>query len=406
MARRLPSRPSLSNFVPSRSTSASQLSGAQLNIGGRSLNVLHFYRTYFPETQGGLEEAIRQICLTTAAHGIDSRVLTLAWKPQPMTVTLPEATVIRGHRQLDLASCSMGLASFRQYREQMEWADVINLHYPWPFADLVHLASGCAKPVVVTYHSDIVRQRWLNMLYSPLRHWLFQRAARIVATSDNYVATSPVLHHYRNKTAVIPLGLERSTCAPADAAAHEQVARQYGRNFYLFVGVLRYYKGLRFLIEAARGAPFDVVIAGCGPIDGELQAQARALGGTNVHFAGRVSDAVKAALMAQCRAVVFPSHLRSEAFGVTLIEGAMYGKPLISTEIGTGTSYVNQDGETGLVVAPADAGALRRAMDRLWEEPVLAARMGDAALARYEAHFSGRSLGERYGHLYHELAGR
>ena len=67
-----------------------------------------------------------------------------------------------------------------------------------------------------------------------------------------------------------------------------------------------------------------------------------------------------------CFAVLFPSHLRSEAFGISLLEGAMYGKPLISSEIGTGTTYINIDKETGLVVPPSDPIALREAMDFLW----------------------------------------
>ncbi|MEJ2613012.1 MAG: glycosyltransferase, partial [Candidatus Thiodiazotropha sp.] len=104
-----------------------------------------------------------------------------------------------------------------------------------------------------------------------------------------------------------------------------------------------------------------------------------------------------------CRAVVFPSHLRSEAFGVTLLEGAIHSKPLISTEIGTGTSYINIDGESGFVVPPADAKSLREAMLRLAQDEALAQRMGRAARQRYETLFTGRVMGERYVGLYKRL---
>src|SRR5690554_8122833 len=102
-----------------------------------SLNVLQFYRTYMPESQGGVEEAIRQICIATGEHGVSHRVLTLARVDQVDVVERPEATVIRAPLQWEPASCSMGLALFRLYREHAQWADVIHIHYPWPFADLV-----------------------------------------------------------------------------------------------------------------------------------------------------------------------------------------------------------------------------------------------------------------------------
>src|SRR5690606_1882198 len=115
-------------------------------------------------------------------------------------------------------------------------------------------------------------------------------------------------------------------------------------------------------------APYRIVIAGSGPIEGELKRQAAELNLRNVHFLGHVSDREKVALFKLSRAVVFPSYLRSEAFGVTLLEGAMFGRPLISTEIGSGTSHVNIHGETGLVVPPGSPKALRAGMDRLYED--------------------------------------
>ncbi|WP_276527368.1 glycosyltransferase [Microvirgula aerodenitrificans] len=138
----------------------------------------------------------------------------------------------------------------------------------------------------------------------------------------------------------------------------------------------------------------------------ELRAQAQRLGLHNVHFLGPLPDEDKAALLVLCLGVVFPSHLRSEAFGVTLIEGAMHGKPLVSCEIGTGTSYINLDGETGLVVPPGNVQALRQALDRLWHEPALAAAMGARARQRYLGHFTARHMVERYAALYRDVSGK
>jgi rhamnosyl/mannosyltransferase len=167
--------------------------------------------------------------------------------------------------------------------------------------------------------------------------------------------------------------------------------------------VLRYYKGLHILLQAAKDTDYPIVIVGAGPTEGELKAQAAQMGLTNVHFLGYVVEAEKAALLAASYCVVFPSHLRSEAFGVSLLEGAMFGKPMISSEIGTGTTFVNIAGDTGLVVPPSDPGALRQAMRQLWDNPNHAAAMGKKAFARYLSHFTADRMCQSYADLYQRL---
>jgi rhamnosyl/mannosyltransferase len=113
------------------------------------------------------------------------------------------------------------------------------------------------------------------------------------------------------------------------------------------------------------------------------------------------------ALFQCCRGVVFPSYLRSEAFGVTLLKGAMSSKPLISAEVGSGSSHVNINERTGLVVPPGNSDALRAAMDELYKDAAKAASMGRNARQRYEALFTGNLMGERYARAYAEvLAGK
>ncbi len=367
------------------------------------MRVLQFYRTYFPETQGGLEEAIRQICLATSELGVEQRILTMARVSEQEVVPLPEGDVVRVPLQLEPASCSIGTAMFKAYREQAEWADIIHIHYPWPFADLVHLLSGVSKPVVLTYHSDIIRQRGLEKLYSPLRSLFFRKVDRFVATSPNYVETSPVLGNLRNSPDVIPLGLSPESYSKPSQSALDWVSSSYGKDYFLFVGVLRYYKGLQNLVRAAAISGLPVVVAGHGPEGDSLKDLAQDLGATNVCFAGYVSDDEKQALFQSARAVAFPSTERSEAFGVTLLEGQLNSKPLITCEIGTGTSFVNQDGETGIVVPPGNPEELAAAMRKLHDNPELALEMGKAGRKRFDEMFCGRRVGGAYLDLYRQL---
>lgn len=367
------------------------------------MRVLHFFKTYLPQSVGGIEQVIYQLCQTCSAHGIRSEVLTLSAEIEPASLMLDGHRVHRARLDFQIASTGFSFSALRRLRELAAEVDIVHYHFPWPFMDLAHVLTRLDKPTVVTYHSDIVRQRSLLQLYKPLMHHFLGSVDRIVATSPNYLETSPVLGHYRDKVRVIPIGIDRAGYPEPDAERLERWRRQVGERFFLFVGVMRYYKGLHILLEALRGTRYPVVIVGAGPLEQELRQQAEALGLDQVVFLGRIGDEDKVALLKLSSAIVFPSHLRSEAFGISLLEGAMYGKPMISSEIGTGTSYINIHGETGLVVPPSDPQAFREAMAFLWNDPEAAAAMGARAEQRYQQLFTAEEMGAQYGALYHEL---
>lgn len=371
----------------------------------RKLRVLHLYRTYFPETLGGLQESIRQLCLATQSLDVDNVVFALARNPDPPDMILPEAQLVRSRSWFEVASCDFGgWDAFQRCRAAADLSDIIQVHYPWPFADmLLPYIRRRAQPVLVTYVSDIVRQNQygLGQLYAPLRRYLLGVSDKVVASSPNYAQSSLVLRDYHDKLTCIPHCLQEGP--PRDEVLCRRWAAQLGENFFLFVGVLRYYKGLSFLLQAATHVSSPIVIVGEGPEGQRLREEARAMGLRHVHFLGALDNADKNALMAVCRAVVFPSHLRSEAFGITLLEGARAAKPLICCEIGTGTTWVNLNNETGLVVPPSDAGALAQAMNQLAGNDGLCQRLGAGARLRWEKLFKPTVVGAAYRKLYDSL---
>jgi rhamnosyl/mannosyltransferase len=371
------------------------------------LRVLHVYRTYFPDPQGGLQEAIRQIALSTQAFGIESRIFTLSLSKIIADIDRPEGRVIRSHSWGAPASCDFGgLEAFVRFSEAAQWADVINYHFPWPFADVLHLATRPKAKAVLTYHSDIVRQKWLGKVYLPLMNIMLSSMKAVVATSPAYAITSPVLSQLgiREKVRVIPLGIvEESYPRDGDDSIFSRLGIKSDEPYFFFIGVLRYYKGLHTLVQAARHLGARVVLAGSGPEGHALKEMAHRLEASNVLFAGQVTDAEKVALIKHAKAMVFPSHLRSEAFGMVLVEAAMLGRPMVSCEIGTGTSYVNLDGESGFVIPPENPEALVEALQILLSDSGLATRLGLGARARYERMFSGPALGSAYAGLYRDV---
>ena len=313
--------------------------------------------------------------------------------------------MVRSRSWVAPASCDIGgLDAFRTYVEQAVWADVLHFHFPWPFADVMRLVDRTSKPAVMTYHSDVVQKGILDLIYRPVMRRMLRNMDTVVATSPAYAGTSPVLieSSIRRKLKIIPLGIcEESYRDYVAQSQRVDLKRRFELTpgmYMLFVGVLRPYKGLDSLIEAAEGTGIPLVIAGAGREARRLRVMAEGAG--NIRFVGPVTDAEKIALIRGCRALVLPSHLRSEAFGMVLVEASMCGRPMISCEIGTGTSFVNKHGETGLVVPPGSPERLREAMFSLLADADRAEEMGQAARRRYEQLFSGEALGRAYMDLY------
>lgn len=346
---------------------------------------------------------IRHLSNATGALGISNTVLALDKKP--VSGFLDQGIkVVQAREDFSIASTGFSLQSVGLLRELASEADVVQYHFPWPFMDVAHFLAGVNKPSLVTYHSDIVRQKVLLQFYKPLMKTFLGNVDAIVATSPNYLKTSLVLQQFRAKTTVIPIGLDESLYPRPNDGAVAGWRQRFGGRFLLFVGVLRYYKGLHILLEAAKGTDIPVVIVGAGPVEDSLLRQSANGQLGNIHFLGAVSEQDKVDLLQACYGVVFPSHLRSEAFGISLLEGAIFGKPLISSEIGTGTSYINVHQETGLVVPPSNPASLRKAMRLLWDDASLAASLGSTARARYEELFTAEKMGRSYAELYDRLA--
>jgi rhamnosyl/mannosyltransferase len=367
------------------------------------IKVLHFFKTYYPETMGGIEQVIFQIAEGGTKHGFESEVLYLSKRGAARDEQVGHHLTHRSKLDLHIASTGFSLSAFKDFAELAKKADIVHYHFPWPYMDLVHFATRIRKPAVVSYHSDIVKQKTLLKLYQPLMNRFLSSVDCIVASSPNYAESSPVLTRFKDKVRVVPYGLDRQTYPTPSAEKLDFWRARLGERFFLFVGALRYYKGLDYLLDAAKATQLPVVILGGGHLEMELKAQANQLGLSNVHFLGGLPDEDKAALLTLCYAFVFPSHLRSESFGISLLEGAMYGKPMISCEIGSGTTYINIAGETGLVVPPRDSVALAGAMNQLWNQPAVAASMGEAAARRFEEVFSSDSMAKSYAEIYRYL---
>jgi glycosyltransferase involved in cell wall biosynthesis len=301
----------------------------------------------------------------------------------------------------------MFVRGFSKFRELVAWADIVHYHFPWPFQDIMHASLPKKlrrqKKFIATYHADIIKQKFLLKLYSPLMHWFLGQMDHLVASSVNYSQGSLILRPYLDKVKVIPFGLDESTLPVLNKDNKAEWKNKVGEGFFFFIGVLRYYKGLHILLEAARDQKFKIVIAGAGNQKAVLMEMIKQYSLSNVVLVGRVTDEDKVSLLELSKGVVMPSFLRSEAFGIALLEGLSAGKPLVTADINSGMSFVNKHEETGLWVEPESPISLRVALNQLNEDADLCEELGRNARARFDAEFLHGIMTSRYMSLYQSL---
>jgi glycosyltransferase involved in cell wall biosynthesis len=358
------------------------------------VKVLHVYQVYFPDDFTGIPRVIWELCEGMATLGVQSEVLCLSDSTSENAMQVGNHLVHSASCDLTLASARLSIDVFYKFKELVNKFDIIHYHYPWPVGDALHFLFGRQKPSLVTYHSDIVKQKFLRHLYAPLEASFLKNVDCIIATSPNYKSSSKNLQKFNAKVSAIPIGL------PARTAPSQEGLKNWesllGKGFFLFIGALRYYKGLTILIDAARETGLLVVIAGPGRIEEENLPD-------NVRYVGEVSDEDKECLLSLSRAFVLPSHLRSEAFGVALLEAARAGKPMISCEIGTGTTFINVHNKTGYVVKPNNIAELANVMLILSRSDEIIETFGKNAFNRYQNLFTAKHMCQQYLKKYHEL---
>jgi rhamnosyl/mannosyltransferase len=280
--------------------------------------------------------------------------------------------------------------------------DVVHYHYPFPFQDILSFFAKTSLPKLVTYHSDIIRQRFTGYLYRPLMRLFLDRADVVVATSPVYKASSYVLQSLKKPPVVIPLAIQAKP-AEFDQFCLDYWKQRVGSGFQLFLGAHRSYKGLPTLVEAAARTKVPLVITGEGMLTEKIMLQAQTLGADNISFVGLVSRADQAALLYLSRVLVLPSCQRSEAFGIVLLEASRQSTPMITTEIGTATSWVNQHMATGLVVTPNSQVELEEAMMFMHQSPNEAIKMGLLAKQRFDSMFDVTLMAQSYIKLYQSI---
>lgn len=387
--------------------------------GRRPPRVCHLGKFYPPAT-GGIETHVRALARAQADLGADVRVLCVnhqdrrgrdvTWERFAGTPTVEErdgpVRLTRLGRRASLARLDLcpGLLPALAGPGLGEY-DILHLHAPNPTMLLALAALRPRTPLVVTYHSDVVRQRALRLALRPFEHAVYRRAAVLLSDSPTYPSGSPLLSRYRHKLDVLPLGVDLAPYLRPSAAALEHargLRARHGEPLWLAVGRLVYYKGLHNAVRALAELPGTLLVIGHGPLEEQLKALAREVGvAGRIHWQGRASDDELAGAYHAATALLFPSNARSEGFGLVQVEAMASGCPVINCAIpDSGVAWVSPHEETGLTVPVDDPAALAAAARRLLGEPGLRERLARQARDRARREFDRHTMAARSLEIY------
>jgi glycosyltransferase involved in cell wall biosynthesis len=284
--------------------------------------------------------------------------------------------------------------------------DIVHLHTPNPMGMVAYLLAR--KPpkhrLIVTHHSDVVRQAVIRRALEPLFVAVMSRAQVIIATSPNYVATSSELAPYKARVRVVPYGINIEPFAdPTHEGTAQELRARFGPRVVLAAGRLIYYKGFEVLLDAMTAVRGHLVIVGEGPLREALVEKARALGiAEQVTFAGEIHQDQMPAWYRAADVFAFPSIARSEAFGIAQLEAMASGLPVVNTALDSGVPFVSVHGETGVTVPPRDAHALASALSELLDDPGRRRVLGSQARERVRAHFTSAGMVDEIKRIYRE----
>jgi glycosyltransferase involved in cell wall biosynthesis len=367
-------------------------------MGTKKLRILHIGK-FYPPYLGGMETHLEIVC-EGLSRSCDVSVVVANDSYKTESHRAGSVAVTRVGSLGRLAGTSISPGMIRAIGSHP--AEIVHLHWPNPMAAVAYLASRHTGRLIVTYHSDVVRQRVLAMAFAPVLKMLLDRCDAVIATSQLYLETSEVLRDVQRKCRVIPLGLQTASYASVDRAEVQRIRARFGSRLLLSVGRQVYYKGFEYLITAMQHVDGKVLLVGEGPLRSELESLSKQLGVEDrVVFLGNVHDLVPYYHAAD--AFVLPSVTRTEAFGIVQIEAMACGRPVINTALDSGVPFVSLHGETGLTVEPKNVQALASALNRLLSDDRLRAQFGSAARRRVEAQFNADAMTQRTLAVYDEV---
>jgi glycosyltransferase involved in cell wall biosynthesis len=354
------------------------------------LRVLHAYKIYKPDVEGGVPEVISSLT-RNAPEELQSSILVARSRGLSRNYTVDGIPVTASGSFGTLFSMPIAPLYPRTLALRSHLVDLVVHHTPFPLTDLAAAGIAAGTALVVHWHAEIISRTFLKSILAPAIHQALRRADKIIVSHPAMIDRSEFLQKYREKCTAVPYGADIaywSTLTQPQLIAAGRLRERFPR-LIVAVGRLVEYKGYSVLLRALKGLDAQLVIIGEGPLLSALEALSREIGvAEKVVFAGRLSrDEIKQYLHA-ARVMALSSINPAEAFGLVQIEAMAAGRPVVNTDLPTAVPHVARHEIEGLTAARGDAEAMRGALRRVLDDESLAERLGSAGRLRAETEYS------------------
>ena len=369
------------------------------------IKVAHFYKVTSYDSYGGIESFIEQLTKSFDDKNIIIRVVACT-KKNSRIIKKNNIEFYLYKENFNIFSNTFSLDFLLNFKKHSAWCDIAHFHFPWPFFDVCYLFFP-PKKMIVTYHSDIIRQKKLLFFYKPLMKFLFHKVDRFVFTSSKYYLSSIFLDLFKNKSvSFIPLLFDKNDLSilHRKKTIKDKVNIDLCGDYFLFIGQHRHYKNIATILKAAKLCKFNFCIVGDGQETKSLKKIMKKDNLKNVFFLGNVSDFDKHLLIKNTHALILISSNRAEAFGQVLLEASAHKIPMITSEINSGSTYVNIHKKTGYCLEdPFNYKKLAYYCHKLYQNKSLRDKMGLNAGLRFDKLFSKDIVMNKYRKIYIDL---
>jgi glycosyltransferase involved in cell wall biosynthesis len=376
------------------------------------VNILHFGK-YSTSHAGGIERHVKTLTVSLASRGLNVINLVASKTGVGNDTVTDGVRTVEIPSYLNIAGVAVSpkmICAARRLHATYKF-DVVHLHLPDPMSHLAYLSLPKQIPLVVTWHSDVIRQRQAQKIYQPFINHLLKRASGIIAASQVHFSNSSQIKHINStntfKQHVVPYAVDEKLLTPRDVnqfITENLMTLSKGLPIVFALGRHVDYKGFDILIRAMVQTNSFLFLGGNGPETKKLKQLVTLLNlNSRIHFLGYISEEHLASYYYGCDIFVLPSISAAEAFGIVQIEAMLCGKPVISTRLGTATDIINIDGLTGLVVEPRNVLELATAINLLSTNPAKAKQLGQQAMELAIQKFSSATMTNAHIGIYEKV---
>tara|TARA_B100001027_G_scaffold214811_1_gene187650 strand:- start:1524 stop:2603 length:1080 start_codon:yes stop_codon:yes gene_type:complete len=351
------------------------------------LKILHFHKGNYFKKYGGIERMVYELA-TSLKNDCKNTVISVSDFENENSV-VNGVKFINFKKDFSFFGNPFSFKAFINFHKEQKTHDIISLHYPDLNNDFLSFLT--TKPIILTYHSDIIGYGYLFGVYKFFRALFFSKVSRIVFTSQNYLkSTRQISNKIKSKCSVIPIGIS--------LLEKKSIEKNYSFDFFLVICQMRKYKGLDILFKLDT-RNFNIIVIGGGDHLPKYREKAKKLK-KNIEFLGDLPENEKNYFLKNCIAVISTANKRSEAFGVSLVEGLMFAKPIISCSNNTGSSMINTHGLNGFEYENDDFNLLQEYINILLSDIALRNKMGLSSLEKYNKIFTSGKMANSYLQIY------